>query len=79
MQIMQKIFEYPYSIKLPSPRKEEAEFGMATPGLGMCRECMSFYYTKSWHHSAPVFPHEMKNEQLLVRLLLCPACRTRIL
>lgn len=72
---MPKIFEYPYSIKLPLPHKEEAEFGYARSGIGMCKECMSFYYTKAWHHDAPSFPYEMKNEELLMRLLLCPACR----
>lgn len=72
---MHKIFEKPYDIKLPTPHKEEAEFGKAKSGLGMCRSCLSFYYAKSWHLKCPIFPTETKNREIQVELSLCPACR----
>lgn len=62
------------TIKMPSSRKEEAEFGKGKRGMFICRRCGSCYYLKAWHHGFEKINTRRAVTRKDFQSTLCPAC-----
>jgi len=43
-------------------------------GLTMCKKCYTFYYKNSWHFERPLYLEQLRDEEVSVRFIECPAC-----
>lgn len=68
-------FHKPFNIKLPKSQHEVEEFGKGKEGLVVCKDCGSVYYKKSWHHGFEKINLSVKEKDLPLKFILCPACQ----